>query len=157
MLRVSSRCLIYKVHAASRRAHLCYHSVFALSSTFFDFFKSLSRSHPQLVCRSNSWSLPHSFRFVKYFFQLFEAVSRAREVPAPQASLYFFNRPLRSELGYNSMPRSVCQHLFSTFFFSDLLAMSWALGTKYAACYYNPKNHIFIMRKLLIDPAASSL
>ena len=41
MLRVSSsRCLIYKVHAASRR-DLLYHSVLSLSSTFFRNFSNL--------------------------------------------------------------------------------------------------------------------
>ena len=46
-----SCCLIYKVHTALSGGLLSYHSSFPLSSTFFKFFQTFSRSHSPVLCR----------------------------------------------------------------------------------------------------------
>ena len=63
----SLRCLIYKVHAVPVGTLLLYSTSFRLSSTFFKSFWRPIRFR----ISSNFLSLPHSWSFVKNFFQKF--------------------------------------------------------------------------------------
>ena len=76
MLRVLSRCLIYKVHTALQRQELFYHTVSTLSRAFFRFFKLFSalrsarQASPYFVALAGDLIiLPHLGSLVKNFFR----------------------------------------------------------------------------------------
>ena len=92
VLRVSLRCLIYKVHTAIAAGALYYHSHHSLVNTFFKF---LRKSFDRSSC-DNALSL--------------EALTLA----AAAATDLF--GPLVEALAYINTHIPLCQHLFSTFF-----------------------------------------
>lgn len=75
-----------------------------------------------------SFILTHRFEPVKYFFQLFFAVSLARVVPALRVSSTVIQQPVSCELLYLTTPFRVCQELFSAL--SELSARFRSLSSR---------------------------
>ena len=109
-----SCCLIYKVHTALSGGSLSYHSSFSLSSTFFKFFQTFSRSHSQIVfCvkrrpRRQLINVTTLFFLCQHlfssFFKLFKAFHRKLGGRCPR-------RQLIEDITF----KTVCQALFSSF------------------------------------------
>ena len=131
---LSIRCLIFKVLSALRvsvRAFLLYHTRFALSSTFSDFFQNLfsfltaPRLRQLYYCITSSSLCQELF---SSFFKIFSFPLRSDRLPAPAlfplsgGFLRFSDAVSLRQLCYFITPEPQCQVFFSDFsdFFSSL-------------------------------------
>ncbi len=145
----SSRCLIYKVHAALSAAYWWYHIQFLLSRGFLkflfeEFLKPFRRKAFQcfsfLTARAANFDiLSHLGRFVKHFFRGFWT--------------FLFNsldlRAVPQVLGYYIKLKAKCQYPFSTFFafFHSLLPRAFSPRSIVSRYPYSgwsslPRSHI---------------